>query len=61
VQPVIANRIEAESLAGSIHAAGAAIVTLGADGCLLIERSSGDPRRPSLPSTLQAAATPSAA
>ena len=35
---VIANRIEAESLAGSIHAAGAAIVTLGADGCLLIER-----------------------
>jgi len=35
---VIANRIEAESLADSIHAAGAAIVTLGADGCLLIER-----------------------
>jgi ribokinase len=35
---VIANRVEAESLAGSIHAAGTAIVTLGADGCLLIER-----------------------
>src|ERR1700730_9466531 len=35
---VIANRIESESLADSIHAAGAAIVTLGADGCLLIER-----------------------
>jgi ribokinase len=35
---VIANRVEAESLAGSIQAAGAAIVTLGADGCLLIER-----------------------
>ena len=38
---VIANRVEAESLGGSIHAAGAAIVTLGADGCLLIERGSG--------------------
>jgi ribokinase len=35
---VIANRVEAESLAGSIHAARAAIITLGADGCLLIER-----------------------
>jgi ribokinase len=35
---VIANRVEAESLAGSIHAAGAAIITLGADGCVLIER-----------------------
>jgi ribokinase len=35
---VIANRIEAESLAGSIHDAGAAIVTLGADGCRLVER-----------------------
>jgi ribokinase len=35
---VIANRVEAESLAGSIHAAGAAIITLGADGCMLVER-----------------------
>jgi ribokinase len=35
---VIANRIEAESLAGAIHAAGAAIITLGAEGCLLVER-----------------------
>src|SRR3979490_1360536 len=35
---VIANRIEAESLAGSIHDARAAIVTLGRAGCLLIER-----------------------
>jgi ribokinase len=34
---VIANRGEAESLAGSIHAAGAAIITLGADGCMLVE------------------------
>src|SRR4029077_1375730 len=29
---------EAEQLAGSIHAAGAAIITLGADGCVLVER-----------------------
>jgi ribokinase len=36
---VIANRIEAESLAGAIHAAGAAIITLGAEGCLLVERT----------------------
>jgi ribokinase len=35
---VIANRIEAEALAGAIHAARAAIITLGADGCLLVER-----------------------
>ncbi len=35
---VIANRVEAESLAGSIHAADAAIITLGADGCKLVER-----------------------
>jgi ribokinase len=34
---VIANRIEAESLAGSIDAAGAAIITLGADGCMLVD------------------------
>src|SRR5260370_20454109 len=34
---VIANRIEAESLAGSIHAAGASIITRGTDGCLLVE------------------------
>jgi ribokinase len=30
---VIANRIEAEALGASIDRAGAAIVTLGADGC----------------------------
>jgi ribokinase len=35
---VIANRIEAKSLAGSIHAADAAIITLGADGCMLVDR-----------------------
>jgi ribokinase len=35
---VIANRVEAESLAGSLHAAGAAVITLGADGCMLVER-----------------------
>jgi ribokinase len=35
---VIANRIEAEALAGAIHGAGAAIITLGADGCLLVDR-----------------------
>ena len=42
---VIANRAEAESLAGSLQAAGAAVITLGADGCLLIERE----RRRSFP------------
>lgn len=35
---VIANRVEAGSLGERIHAAEAAIVTLGADGCVLIER-----------------------
>jgi ribokinase len=35
---VIANRLEAESLADSIHAAGSAIITLGAEGCTLLER-----------------------
>jgi ribokinase len=34
---VIANRVEADSLARSIDAAKAAIITLGADGCELIE------------------------
>jgi ribokinase len=34
---VIANTIEAEALAGAIHDAGAAIVTRGAEGCLLVE------------------------
>lgn len=34
---VIANRIEAEQLGDAIHDAKAAIVTLGAEGCLLIE------------------------
>jgi len=34
---VIANRIEAEALAGAIHASGAAILTRGAEGCLLVE------------------------
>lgn len=34
---VIANRIEAKALGSSLHAARAAIVTLGADGCILIE------------------------
>jgi ribokinase len=34
---IIANRIEAEALAGAIHDAGVAIVTLGADGCVLID------------------------
>lgn len=33
---VIANRLEAEALGGSLHDAPAAIVTLGADGCVLI-------------------------
>ena len=33
----IANRVEAESLAGSIDAAQAAIITLGAEGCMLVE------------------------
>jgi ribokinase len=42
---VIANRVEAESLAGSLQAAGAAVITLGPDGCLLIERE----RRRSFP------------
>ncbi|MBV8413051.1 MAG: ribokinase [Alphaproteobacteria bacterium] len=35
---VIANQVESEALGPSIHAARAAIVTLGADGCVLIER-----------------------
>ena len=35
---VIANNVEAQSLGESIHDAKAALVTLGADGCLLIER-----------------------
>ena len=35
---LIANRGEADSLGDAIHAAKAAIVTLGADGCRLIER-----------------------
>jgi ribokinase len=35
---VIANNVEAQSLGESIHAARAAIITLGAAGCLLIER-----------------------
>jgi ribokinase len=35
---VIANRVEAAALGQSIHAARAAVVTLGADGCELIER-----------------------
>lgn len=34
---VIANRIEAQALGPALHAARAAIVTLGADGCTLIE------------------------
>jgi ribokinase len=42
---VIANRVEAGALGESIHAARAAIITLGADGCELIERG----RRQSLP------------
>ena len=61
---VIANRVEAEALGEAIHAADAAIVTLGADGCLLIDRAAatnlpgGDA---SPPSTRRAAATRSAA
>ena len=35
---VIANNVEAQSLGESIHDAKAALVTLGADGCLLVER-----------------------
>ena len=35
---VIANNVEAQSLGESIHDAKAALVTLGADGCLLLER-----------------------
>ncbi|MCX7366558.1 MAG: ribokinase [Alphaproteobacteria bacterium] len=42
---VIANRIEAEALGASIDDADAAIVTLGADGCALIEHG----RRRSFP------------
>jgi ribokinase len=34
---VIANRVEAEALGDAIHAADTAIVTLGADGCRLME------------------------
>jgi ribokinase len=34
---VIANRGEADALGGAIHSAGAAIVTLGGEGCVLIE------------------------
>ena len=34
---VIANRVEAEQLGGAIHDAKAAIVTLGAEGCALLE------------------------
>jgi ribokinase len=34
---VIANQVEAQALGSSLGAAGAAIVTLGADGCTLIE------------------------
>lgn len=35
---LIANRVEAEALGEQLHAADTAIVTLGAEGCLLIER-----------------------
>ena len=35
---VIANRVEAEALGEAIHAARTAIVTLGAEGCQLMER-----------------------
>jgi ribokinase len=35
---VIANQVEAELLGDAIHAAKAAIITLGADGCVLVER-----------------------
>ena len=35
---VIANRVEAEALGEAIHAADAAIITLGAEGCRLIDR-----------------------
>ena len=35
---VIANRLEAEALGPALHAAGRAIVTLGADGCRLLDR-----------------------
>ena len=35
---VIVNNVEARSLGAAIHDAKAALVTLGADGCLLIER-----------------------
>ena len=61
---VIANHVEAQSLGEAIHDAKAALVTLGADGCLLIERAgstglSGRDRRAR--SIRPAAATPSAA
>ena len=36
---IIANRVEAEALGDRVHAADAAIVTLGAEGCLLMERA----------------------
>jgi ribokinase len=42
---VIANQLEAEALGSSIDAAPAAIVTLGADGCVLVEHQ----RRRSFP------------
>jgi ribokinase len=42
---VIANQVEAHALGASLHAARAAIVTLGADGCTLME----DERRQSFP------------
>ncbi len=35
---VIANRLEAEALGPALHGAGRAIVTLGADGCRLLDR-----------------------
>jgi ribokinase len=34
---VIANRLEAKSLAGAIYDAKAAIITLGAEGCMLVD------------------------
>lgn len=45
---VIANRVEAQALGSSLHAARAAIVTLGADGCILMEGE----RRQSFPAHL---------
>jgi len=35
---VVANRVEADALGDALHAAGAAIVTMGGEGCLSIER-----------------------